>query len=130
MPYTTCKQASTSVGACSVSISGMAKCEEDLVSDFRFSSLVFSSGRERLLMPANPAQVFPETCLFTDVFGLVEDEPGRAELLDPQQVTWKQTCYCETHKRQCPVVFPRDTLLCLGAPCVLFSKLLASKGFA
>ena len=40
------------------------------------------------------------------------------------------TCYCETHKRQCPVVFPRDTLLCLGAPCVLFSKLLASKGFA
>ena len=69
---------------------------------------------------------FPETCLFTDVFGLVEDEPGRAELLDPQQVTWKQTCYCETHKRQCPVVFPRDTLLCLGAPCVLFSKLLAS----
>ena len=73
---------------------------------------------------------FPETCLFTDVFGLVEDEPGRAELLDPQQVTWKQTCYCETHKRQCPVVFPRDTLLCLGAPCVLFSKLLASKGFA
>ena len=44
-------------------------------------------------------------------------------LLDPEEIQWKETAYCLAHKKECPIVFPENGMLCLGAPCVLFSRI-------
>ena len=69
-------------------------------------------------------QLYPQTCVFTDIFEMVTNDPRSNELIDPKDIVWNKRCYCETHDQMCRVRFPPDSLLVLGAPCVLFSTIL------
>ena len=63
------------------------------------------------------------TCLYRDIFSMVENRIPQKTLLKVKQVKWKSSCFCLAHDKECHFTF-KDTLLVLGTPCVLFSKFL------
>lgn len=75
---------------------------------------------------------YPDECLFGDIFGLIHlrgGKPSSTKLMDPHTISFKQKAPCLTHGKLCPVPDFADMLALLGAPCVLFSRLLDNQSW-
>lgn len=74
---------------------------------------------------------FPNHCLFGKVEDMIKNDIPQDTLLDPKKVVFSRTAHCLAHNKQCPIKFKRGrgemTAGVLGAPCVLFSKILRQK---
>lgn len=76
--------------------------------------------------------MYPDSCLFSDMFDLIKNEVPEHELLEVSKVKFTKSAWCLAHEQECPVHID-DTMLCvLGMPCVLFSRshVLMSTGFS
>ena len=70
---------------------------------------------------------YPDECLFGDIFDLIHlrgGKPSSTKLIDPHKISFKKKAPCLTHGKLCPVPDFESMLALLGAPCVLFSRLL------
>ncbi|CAK9113470.1 unnamed protein product [Durusdinium trenchii] len=72
-------------------------------------------------------QCFPDSCCFRDIRTMVTG--GQTSKWDPTKMKLVKTCFCETHKKQCPVSFKREDVALMGAPCVLWSAYGKREGF-
>ena len=67
-------------------------------------------------------ETFSDTCLFTDVFNMIENTLPKNRILAAKEIKWCKTAYCAAHGKNCKFRFAKDDLLVLGTPCVLFSR--------
>ena len=70
---------------------------------------------------------FKDHCVFGDILQMIVNKPPEDRLMDPSEVKFKQKARCVRHQKDCQCVFPKDAnaIGVLGAPCVLFSKILS-----
>ena len=75
---------------------------------------------------------YPDECLFGDIFDLIHlrgGTPSSTKLTDPRKISCKHKAPCLTHGKLCPVPDFEDMLALLGAPFVLFSRLLDNESW-
>ena len=67
--------------------------------------------------------MYPGTCIFGDVFDLIHNKIPEKSLLNVDKIKFKEEAFCVAHNKKCKFCMDEASMLVLGTPCVLFSKL-------